>query len=328
MIVLPLPELLLVLVSAVVVDLLVGDPKWPTHPVILIGRLIAWLERRLYPEDRLAGVSPGLLRRRGIVLAAAAVAAATAAMWAAAEAASLLHPWLGYAVHVWFISSTIAVKGLGDAALAVFRPLSEGRLEEARAKVGHIVGRDTDSLDESGAARAAVETVAENTSDAFIAPLLFALAGGAPLAMLYRAANTLDSMVGYKNERYLHFGWASARLDDVLNWLPARLTGLLLVLSAALLPGLSPGRAFRSMATFARLHPSPNSGWPEAAAAGAIGIELGGVNSYFGRPSERARMGWPTRPLEAEDIRHAVRMLSVTSYIVIGAGVAAWLLAN
>ncbi|EXX91128.1 cobalamin biosynthesis protein, partial [Paenibacillus darwinianus] len=216
-----LPEIALMIVLAIALDWVVGDPKWPTHPVILIGRLIKRLEGRFYPARD--GTAAREMRMRGVALTVCTVTAVCALMTAAVWAASLIHPWLGFALNVWFVSTTIAVKGLKDAAMQVYRPLKRGDLAEARKYAGYIVGRDTDRLDEGEASRAVIETVAENTTDALVAPLVFALLGAAPLAMLYRAANTLDSMVGYKNERYLHFGWASARFDDILNYIPARL---------------------------------------------------------------------------------------------------------
>jgi adenosylcobinamide-phosphate synthase len=209
--------------------------------------------------------------------------------------------------------------------MLVYRPLAAGDLEQARKYVGYIVSRDTAAMDEKDAARAAVETVAENTVDAFVSPFLFALIGGAPLAILYRAANTLDSMVGYRSDRYVHFGWASARFDDVLNYVPARISGLLLAFAALISPGQSAVRAVKAIAVFAGRHPSPNSGIPESAVAGALGIELGGRNVYFGRVSERARLGWPLRPLAAIDIVMAIRLLYIVSIIVFAGVVAIWL---
>ncbi|GMK42529.1 cobalamin biosynthesis protein CobD [Paenibacillus sp. CCS19] len=308
------PELLLMSAAAVIVDLLVGDPKWPTHPVIRIGQWIRWLENRLRRGVH-ADAKPSVLKLRGIVLTASTVLLAWFAMVLIVVAADAIHRWLGYAVSIWFISTTIAVKGLKDAAMLVYRPLIEGNLPEARKYVGYIVSRDTDHIDEPDAARAAVETVAENTVDAFLSPLLFALLGGAPLAMAYRAANTLDSMVGYRNEKYRYLGWCSARFDDVLNYIPARLSSLLMPLSAMLVPGMSAVRSIRAVLKFARRHPSPNSGIPESAAAGALGIELGGINRYFGQDSERARLGWPLRSLTASDIVRTVRLLYVTTML-------------
>ncbi|MCZ8519380.1 adenosylcobinamide-phosphate synthase CbiB [Paenibacillus mucilaginosus] len=320
-------EMLLIVLAALVIDWVIGDPQWRwlTHPVVWIGRLIRVLEKRLYPG---AGVDPGsrgTVRLRGAALTLTTIATAYAAVWAVCRLADAVNPWLGYAASAWLISTTIAVKGLKDAAMLVYRPLHTGEMDEARKYVGYIVGRDTTRLDEPEITRATVETVAENIVDAFVSPLVFALLGGAPLAMLYRASNTLDSMVGYKNDKYLHFGWASARWDDVLNWLPARLTGLLLVAAAWLTPGLSARRSAEAVRIFARRHPSPNSGIPESAVAGALGIELGGVNVYHGRVSERARMGWPLRPLGREDIPRTAGLLYKVSYIAAGGLVCALL---
>lgn len=314
-------EILLLCAAAIVIDLLIGDPKWPTHPVIWIGRFIRLLEGRLRREG--ARMSPRSLKWNGVVLTCATVAASYCVLWLLAAVADAIHPWVGYAISAWFISTTIAVKGLKDAAMLVYKPLVQGRLSEARKYTGYIVGRDTHDLNEEEAVRATVETVAENTVDAFVSPIVFALLGGAPLAMLYRAANTLDSMVGYRNETYLHFGWCSARLDDVLNYIPARITGMLMIFAAWLTPDLSGRRSWQAVRTFAALHPSPNSGIPESAFAGAAGVQLGGVNRYFGIASERARMGWPIRGLESQDIRRAVKMLySVCLLILTGVLVA------
>ncbi|MBV6713775.1 adenosylcobinamide-phosphate synthase CbiB [Paenibacillus chitinolyticus] len=361
-----LKEILWMMLAAIAVDLVIGDPKWPTHPVIRIGILISFLERKLRrdhaaresapecaggvraeagagtgaaggvpPEagasadtaGEAASLSPRSLKRRGIVLAAAVMLAAFAAMTAVTAAAAAIHPWLGYAVTTWFISTTVAVKGLKDAARLVAVPLAAGDLAAARKYTGYIVGRDTKNLDEGELTRAVVETVAENTVDGVVSPLFYALIGGAPLAMLYRAANTLDSMVGYKNDRYVHFGWASARWDDVMNWIPARLTGILLILAASVQPRMSAFRAGRSIGRFARLHPSPNSGIPESAVAGALGIELGGRNTYGTVVSERARMGWPLRPRNRGDIDGTVRLLyGATGWLAGGVLCAIWLL--
>lgn len=317
------PELLLMTAAAVIVDLLVGDPKWPTHPVIRIGQWIRWLEKQLRRGVD-TDAKPSVIRLRGVVLTAATVLLAWLVMLLIVSAADAIHRWLGYAVSVWFISTTIAVKGLKDAAMLVYRPLSAGNLPEARQYVGYIVSRDTDHIDEPDAARAAVETVAENTVDAFLSPLIFAMLGGAPLAMAYRAANTLDSMVGYRNEKYRYFGWCSSRLDDVLNYVPARLSALLMPLAAMLLPSMSAVRSIRAVLKFARRHPSPNSGIPESAAAGALGIEVGGINRYFGQDSERARLGWPLRTLAAGDILQTVKLLYVTTMLTWIGVVALW----
>lgn len=323
-----LPEIALIIACAIAVDWLIGDPRWPTHPVILIGRLIKALEARLYPQSGSGTPSDRNKLLRGTVLAVIVTALSCGVMAGLTWAASLVHPLLAAAVHIWFISTTIAVKGLKDAAMLVFRPLMAGNLPEARKYAGYIVSRDMSESDERETARAAVETAAENTVDALVSPVFFALLGGAPLAMFYRAANTLDSMVGYRSERYMLFGRCSARLDDVLNFIPARLTGLMLTAAAVFGRGLSPVRALRAWIVFAHRHPSPNSGIPESAVAGALGIELGGVNRYFGRMSERARLGWPLRPLEAADIVRTVRLLVTVSIFLFAGGVMTWLAAQ
>ncbi len=307
--------------AALAIDRIVGDPERLVHPVVLFGRWIRWAETRMYTEST---ARHSFLR--GLLLCASTTVGAGAAAWCIVSAASVLHPWAGYAVNTWLISTTIAWKGLRDAGVKVYVPLSRGNLPEARTYTGYIVGRDTHSLNEAECARAAVETLAENTVDAVVSPVVFALIGGAPLAFLYRAANTLDSMVGYRNARYEWFGKASARLDDALNYIPARLAGLLLSCAAAFCAGASGLRALRAVAEFAHLHPSPNSGIPESAVAGALGIRLGGVNTYNGVPSRRASMGWGERPLRITDIMRAVSLLEWSGALLTGGLVCAALL--
>ncbi|MDB5055374.1 MAG: cobalamin biosynthesis protein CobD [Bacilli bacterium] len=310
-------ETAMMLIAAILIDWLIGDPAWPTHPVIYMGKLIRWLEgkwRSPLPLQTKAAAA----KFHGVLLTLVTVFICCGLMWLTVWLCRSINPWLGYAVNTWFISTTIAIKGLKAAALLVYRPLRKGDLIAVRKYVGYIVGRDTAVLDEQEAVRATIETVAENIVDAVVSPLFYALLGGAPLAVMYRASNTLDSMVGYKNETYLHFGWASARLDDLLNWVPARMTGLLLVISA--IPGrtISMLGAWKSMRKFAHLHPSPNSGIPESAVAGALGIELGGRNYYGGIVSDRARMGWPLRSLGQDDILWTITLLYRVSYLWVG----------
>ncbi|WP_214629407.1 adenosylcobinamide-phosphate synthase CbiB [Paenibacillus agaridevorans] len=311
-------ELLLLSAAAIVIDWIIGDPRWATHPVIWIGRWIRWIEKRLLTDRHRRHAFAG--RSLGCLLTVSTMLLCMGTVWGIVAIADFIHLWLGYAVSAWLISTTIAVKGLKDAAMLVYTPLANGDLPEARRYVGYIVGRDTSSLDEREVTRATVETVSENTVDAFVSPILFALLGGAPLAMLYRGVNTLDSMVGYRNDRYRYYGWCSARMDDLLNLIPARVTGLCMVIAAAILPGMNPWRALTSIWVFARRHPSPNSGIPESATAGALGIELGGRNVYFGTVSERARMGYPLRPISIEDTRSVIRLLYAVSCMV-GIGV-------
>lgn len=316
-------EILWILLVAILIDLWIGDPKWPTHPVIMMGRATSyferiWLRPHLLLDTKTRRRKAFSERWKGMGLAVVVPLLTLGISFATGYLCMLIHPWLGYAFHAWFISTTIAVKGLKDAAMQVYISLSQGSLPKARKYVGYIVGRNTDQLDEQEISRAAVETVAENTMDGFISPLLFAFLGAAPLALGYRAVNTLDSMVGYKNDKYVHFGWASARFDDLLNYIPARLTGLLFILVSIVIPGLNGRRAYRSIREFAADHPSPNSGIPESAVAGALGIQLGGTNRYGDVISERARMGWPIRNLQKQDIVKTCRMLLSTAYVMIG----------
>ncbi|NEW08188.1 cobalamin biosynthesis protein CobD [Paenibacillus sp. SYP-B3998] len=313
-------EIVAMTAAAICVDWIIGDPKWPTHPVIFIGRWIRWVESKLRKESegRAVSDSGSQLKAKGVVLAVSTVLLSFLMVLALVWTARSINEWLGYIVSTWLISTTIAIKGLKDAAFLVSTPLRSGNLVEARKYTGYIVGRDTEQLGEEEMTRAVVETVAENIVDAVISPLFYALIGGAPLAMFYRASNTLDSMVGYRNDKYRHFGWASARWDDVMNWIPARLTGLLLIFVALLQPGLSAKRSATAIRCFAHLHPSPNSGIPESAVAGALGIELGGLNVYGGVASERARLGWPLRERSQRDIVLVVRMLYGVSFVVMG----------
>jgi adenosylcobinamide-phosphate synthase len=274
------------IVLAFLLDAALGDPRWLPHPVRLMGRAVAWL------EGRLRGAMRHRLRLAGVVLVALVVGGVLAG---ASLLMGLLRlpqggPWAvaASAAVVWLASSTLALRGLIQSVGAVFKSASLG---EARAALSHIVGRDVSSLDRDGVERAAIETLAENASDGVIAPLFYLALGGVPLALAYKAVNTLDSMVGYRNERYGELGWAAARLDDLANYVPARLTGLLLVAAAALLPG---GRAGRALSTFlrdGRAHKSPNSGMPEAAMAGALGVRLGGPSTYGGLLVEKPFIG-------------------------------------
>lgn len=306
---------MLQVLAAYLLDLLIGDPGKIPHPVVIIGKGIdvaeKWLRRRVAP---LIG-----LKAAGVILTCLIVSLTYGIMWVIAAGAARINVWLGLAVSIWFISTTLAVRGLGDAAMEIFSLLREGNIVEARRKVGWIVGRDTGHLDEGEITRATVETVAENIVDGIISPLCFAFIGGAPLAMAYKAVNTLDSMVGYKNDKYREFGWASARFDDLCNYIPARLTGFLLLLTFGLL-GKPVGQVLRVIRRDAPRHPSPNSGIPEAAVAGALGIRLGGVNFYGGVESFRAHMGDPRVALGMEHIRNTVRIMRVTSGLTVVLG--------
>lgn len=291
--------------AAIAADLLFGDPRWFPHPVKAIGRLALALEppmRRAFSNPRLAGVAAAGLTIGATVLAA----------WGLLDVAGRIHFWLRDAVSVLLLYTCLAARDLADHAMDVYRALSGGDIDLARNRVARMVGRDTAALDEPGVVRAAVESVAENTVDGVVAPLFFAVAGGPALAMLYKAVSTLDSTFGYKNERYLQFGWASARLDDLAAWLPARLTFPLVALAAALTGGRPIG-AWKYGRRDCRKHSSPNAGLPEAAFAGALGVELGGPLLRHGRRVETPRMGEPLEELHRRHIpRAAALMLAVS----------------
>jgi len=290
--------------AAIALDAVLGDPRWLPHPVRAVGALATRMEaltRKLIPSARAAGVLTALV----------VVGAAGAAVFLLVRAAAAIHPAVGDAVSIVLIATTLAARDLAGHALNVHRALNRGDLPEARKKVALMVSRDTEALDEVEAARAAIESVAENTVDGVTAPLLFAVVGGPVAAMMYKAVNTLDSMFGYKTDRYLKFGWASARLDDVVNYIPARITAALVTLAASLV-GARPVQALRCLLRDGGKHPSPNSGLTEAAMAGALGVRLGGVSSYFGVQSTKPFLGNPLEPLAKGHIRRAVALMAVT----------------
>jgi len=290
-----------ILIIAILLDLLLGDPRWLPHPVVGIGRFISALEqrlRRLVRHERLGGV----------LLLASVVGTTCLLALFLLRGAYAINFYLGAAVAAVLSWTCLAARSLHHESQLVADRLVAGDLPGARQYLARIVGRDTDNLDEPEIWRALVETVAENTSDGVIAPLFYLMLGGPALGLAYKAVNTLDSMVGYRNERYLRFGWASARFDDVANWLPARMTGVLMTAAAPLM-GLSGRNALRIMLRDGRNHSSPNSGIPEAAAAGALGVRLGGANRYFGTIVEKPTIGDPSRNLSRESYRGAVRLM-------------------
>ncbi|OKP68100.1 adenosylcobinamide-phosphate synthase [Paenibacillus sp. P3E] len=305
-------KLAIILLAAYVLDRIIGDPRSIPHPVVLMGKAVTALERLI----RRSCTQPRTLKRAGILLPLLVAGGAWGGTAALLLLLSRVSPGLGWAAEVWLIATTIASKGLKDAGMAVYVELRKGDISAARTALGMIVGRDTTMLESPDIVRGTVETVAENIVDAIISPLSFALLGGAPLAMAYRAVNTLDSMVGYKNDKYRDLGWASARLDDVANYIAARMTAVLLVLCACLLR-LDWRSSWRIVRRDARSHPSPNSGFPESAVAGALGIRLGGKNVYHGVATFRAYMGDPLRTMEPEDIILASRLMMWSSAIFV-----------
>ncbi len=298
-----------------VLDLLFGDPHWLPHPVRLIGRWISFLEGRLLGEGMHAGEERRTVRRGGC-LVALVLLPSCALPAALLFAACRVHPALLVPVEGWMSYRLLALRCLREESGSVQRALAAGDLPGARRAVSMIVGRDTARLDAAGVVRAAVETVAENTSDGVIAPLLWLAAGGAAGGFFYKAVNTMDSMVGYRNERYLFFGRAAARLDDAVNIVPSRLSALLMIAAAFLMGGEYDGKnAWRIWRRDRRCHASPNSAQTEAAAAGALGIRLAGDASYFGKTVKKPWIGDDRRQAEPEDIRRAGRLLYATAFL-------------
>lgn len=280
------------------IDRLVGDPpNWP-HPVRWIGSAIRRLTVRW-------NHGPNAFRN-GFLLLATIAAAAFLIVYSIVFLAYSLNVFAGIAVEALLIASGLAQKSLKDAAMDVYDPLTNKNIRLAREKLSWIVGRDTANLNESEITRGVVETVSENTSDGVTAPLFWAFLLGAPGLWLYKSVNTLDSMVGYRNEQFEQFGFASAKADDVLNFIPSRLTGFLILFMTENKRSLTLRQRLAEWQQDAPKHPSPNSGWLEAATAVQLGIELGGLNRYKGVESDRARMGTPVYPLEARHIKEAV----------------------
>lgn len=303
--------------TAFCLDLLLGDPRWLPHPVVGIGRLVhcleGWLE--FCPWRRLAGV----------VLTVATVTVTGFLVWGLLQLAASWHPLAYWLVWIVLAATTLATRSLHGESAVVVAHLRQGRLVEARGALAMLVSRDTSELDEAGVLRGALETVAENSSDGIVAPLFYLCLGGPVLALSYKAVSTLDSMVGYRNDKYREFGWASARLDDLLNLIPARLTVLFMAVAAAL-TGLRPLATLRMAWRDGGKSKSPNAGYPMAAAAGALGVELGGPATYFGRREEKPTLGESRRPLTLAVYAELVRLLYATALLALLAGLAGVLL--
>jgi adenosylcobinamide-phosphate synthase len=298
------PESLLL---SLALDAVFGDPealnRRQLHPVQLIGRVIAWADRQFNREND----TPGRRRNAGAWTTIALLAGALI-LGHLAQTLLLALPlgWLWLAV---VMSTLIAQKSLYQHVAAVASGLETGGLGGGRLAVSRIVGRDPEALDQAGVSRAAIESLAENFSDGVVAPVFWAVLLGLPGLLAYKVINTADSMIGHKTERHLHFGWGAARLDDLLNLVPARLSGLIVCAAAWLLPGADPIGAWRAMRRDARHHRSPNAGWPEAAFAGTLGLAIAGPRVYHGERVDDHWMNDGGRPhAAAPDIRQALRL--------------------
>ena len=299
------------LVIGFVLDLLIGDPRWLYHPICVIGNLIAVLEkviRKIFPKNHGGELTGGFLI---VVLVC---------LFSGGVPLLVLYylyrylPVAGFVLEVFWCYQLLATRSLKDESMKVYDRLKNGTLDEARYAVSMIVGRDTRELTETGVTKAAVETVAENASDGVIAPMLYMAIGGVPLMFLYKGINTMDSMLGYKNDKYLYFGRIAAKLDDVANYIPARLSGWLMVAASAFVK-MDVKNAAKIYRRDRRNHASPNSAQTEAAMAGALDVQLAGNAYYFGKLYEKPTIGDPIRPVEPEDIKRANRLMYAASIL-------------
>ena len=302
-----MPDHIVALIIGFALDLLLGDPAWLYHPVCIIGKYISFSEKKLRARG-------GNLRRSAVILTASTVILTMAVVALILWAASLLGRVPLLIVMALLDWMGIAVTCMAKEARGVEKALEHG-VEAGRKQVARIVGRDTQALSEEEIVKAAVETVAENTTDGVISPLFYAAIGGPVLLWGFKAANTLDSMVGYLDAHYRDIGWSSAKLDDVLNYIPARLTALLMCISAWVC-GLDGKNALRIVLRDHRNHKSPNCAWSEAAAAGALRVQLGGTHDYFGKPIEKPTIGDDDRPICCEDIGKTNRLLYGASVLM------------
>ncbi|MEJ5301681.1 MAG: adenosylcobinamide-phosphate synthase CbiB [Thermodesulforhabdaceae bacterium] len=314
------------LITAYVLDLIIGDPYWMPHPVRWIGSLISYLEKVLYPKknsntDSL--IASWNLALRGGMLVTLTITIVVGTCWVAIK--MLPRPLLDI-FFVWLTYTLLATRSLHIETKRVIQAVETGDIEKARKKLAWLVSRDTENLDEKGVLRGTLETLSENISDGVLAPLFCIGIGGPIMGLLYKTINTLDSMIGYKNERYLYFGKIAARLDDVFNYIPARLTGVFIVSSSWIIQHLSElilksrsvldwKRGWQIMKRDGKALASPNSGIPQAAMAGALGIQLGGPSSYFGKIVNKPTMGDPIYPISIESYKLGVVILYLTSAI-------------
>ena len=299
--------------AGLLLDLLFGDPVWLYHPVRVIGNFISFGEKTLRKIFR---KTPGGELAAGAVLWFLTAGLSFLIPFAVLAGAQMLHPVLRFLIESFWCYQILAARCLVNESGKVYDRLKENDLPGARKAVSMIVGRDTENLTVEGVTKAAVETVAENTSDGVTAPLLFLILGGAPLGFLYKAVNTMDSMLGYKNEKYLYFGRFPARMDDVFNYIPSRTTALFMI-AAAFLTGMDGKNAWKIYLRDRRKHASPNAAQTEAVCAGALRVRLAGDAVYFGKLYKKEYLGDSLRPIEAEDIRRAGSVIYVTAVLML-----------
>lgn len=299
--------LLYILPAAFLLDFLLGDPIHFPHPVRWMGKIITALE----PKFRKLPVG---LTLSGAMFSISLIFIVWFSTFLIVATAQSIHPLAGIGIQTLIIYYSISIRSLSDSAMSVYRPLEKGQLQQAKNKLAMIVGRDVEKLNDSQIAQAAVETVGENLVDGVISPLFFAAIGGAPMAMAYKMINTLDSMVGYKNEKYKHFGKPSARIDDIANFLPSRLSIVIIAIAAQILNGKG-GRSFKIAVTEGTNHTSPNAGYPEAGFAGTLRVRLGGPNTYSGCLLSKPFIGASFAEAEPDHIKKACDLMTLSSLI-------------
>ena len=297
------------IIAGFILDLIFGDPHWLPHPICLIGNLIGFIERNLRPRLE---PNKGALLLGGALMVIIVLVISFVVPMAILLAAGMVSPWLAFALETLMCYQIFATKCLRDESMKVYTALHNHDLADARVKLSWIVGRDTQNLDEEEITKGAVETVAENTADGIIAPMFYMFLGGVPLAFLYKGINTMDSMVGYKNDKFLYFGRCAAKLDDLANLLPARITGLVMI-GAAFVLGLDGKNAWKIFWRDRYNHLSPNSAMTESVTAGALNIQLGGDHFYFGKLVHKDTIGDDIRPVCPEDIVKTNRLLYMTA---------------
>lgn len=299
------------IVAGFILDLIFGDPHWLPHPICLIGNLIGFLEKNL---RRLLAPGKTALLLGGALMVVIVLSLSYVVPYAVLMLAEQVSPWLRFALETVMFYQIFATKCLRDESMKVYTALHNNDLEDARVKLSWIVGRDTKALTAEEVTKGAVETVAENTADGIIAPMFYMFIGGAPLAFLYKGINTMDSMVGYKNDKFLYFGRCAAKLDDVANFIPARITGILMILASYFL-NMNAAGAWKIFWRDRYNHLSPNSAMTESVTAGALNIQLGGDHYYFGKLVHKDTIGDNIRPVVAEDIVAVNNLLYMTAVI-------------
>ena len=307
---------MLLLICCYVTDLIWGDPEWFPHPVRGIGKLISLLDKRLNGKGSL-----WLERIKGAILTFVVVGVAVCLAYLLVRLSRKLNPFLGNLTWVYLGYASLSIKDLRVKAKMILKEVKKDSIVEARKQLSKIVGRDTQNLTKNRIIAAATESIAENTNDGIVAPLFYLILGGPVLAIAYKSINTLDSMVGYKDEKYLHFGWFPAKLDDIANFIPARISGFLISISSLISGRMGFKEPFKTMLRDGQKHPSPNSGLSEAAMAGALGIRLGGTSSYNGKVSTKPYIGEGRRNMQPSLITEALTISFISSILMLSIGV-------